>query len=382
MLAVAVGVRFKTIKVERSMARRPNSRPAQAEIDGVEAAIADLETTVKFMVTDYTIEFLAGKVRDEEYYVPNYQRELVWNEEVQSRFIESILMGLPIPFIFLWQSPDGRLEIVDGSQRLRTIVRFMSDELKLVKLQLLPAANGFYFSDLIRSRQRKFNSRVLRGIVLDNSVSEATRTEMFNRINTGGTRANEAEIRRGALPGPFTDLVQECAENNEFINLTPISEQLVKEREREELVVRFFTFVERIYVENNNIILPHWNDRPKEYIYEFVKNANETASRDGNYLLRLKQEFEATIRFVRDAFPHGFRKSAAGTQIPRVRFEAIAVGAALALRERAIPAAHAAAHMQWVEGEEFQKRTTSDAANVRAKVLGRIGFVRDRLLEI
>ena len=113
-----------------------------------EASIAELERTVKFLVTDYTVEFLAGKVRDEEYYIPEYQREFSWNDDAQSRFVESLLMGLPIPFLFLWQANDGRLEIVDGSQRLRTIVRFMDDGLALKNLKLLPLVEGFRFSNL------------------------------------------------------------------------------------------------------------------------------------------------------------------------------------------------------------------------------------------
>jgi hypothetical protein len=169
--------------------------------------------------------------------VPNYQRELVWPENKQSRFIESLFMGLPIPFLFLWQADDGRLEIVDGSQRLRTIVRFLDNKFPLRDLQELPELNGFCFKDLERSRQRKFEGRTIRGIVLDNVVSEATRTEMFNRINTGGTHLNEAEIRRGSLPGLFMDLVVRCATNQMFVEMTPISQKLVNGREREELVV-------------------------------------------------------------------------------------------------------------------------------------------------
>lgn len=119
------------------MARRPKIISVE-DASRAEAAIADLERTVKFLVTDYTVEFLAGKVREEEYYVPEYQRELTWNDDAQSRFIESLLMGLPIPFLFLWQAEDGRLEIVDGSQRLRTIVRFMDDGFALRNLKLLP----------------------------------------------------------------------------------------------------------------------------------------------------------------------------------------------------------------------------------------------------
>ena len=98
-----------------------------------EEAIRQLELAVRFMVTDYTVEFIAEKVRGEEYYVPEYQREMVWDDAIQSRFIESVLIGLPIPFVFLWQDDDGRMEIVDGSQRMRTLRRFTDSELRLRK---------------------------------------------------------------------------------------------------------------------------------------------------------------------------------------------------------------------------------------------------------
>ena len=100
------------------------TRPTKEQVAAAEAAIASLDLTVTYIITEFTVEFLAGKVGNDQYYVPPYQREFIWNETSQSRFIESILMGLPIPFIFLWQDPDGNHEIVDGSQRLRTLVPF------------------------------------------------------------------------------------------------------------------------------------------------------------------------------------------------------------------------------------------------------------------
>lgn len=346
-----------------------------------ETAIAELERTVKFLVTDYTVEFLAGKVREEEYYVPEYQRELTWNDDAQSRFIESLLMGLPIPFLFLWQAEDGRLEIVDGSQRLRTIVRFMDDDFALKNLKLLPQAEGFRFSNLDRSRRRKFSNQTLRGIVLDTSVSEATRTEMFNRINTGGTKLNDAEVRRGSLPGPFTDLIMELSSDESFVELTPISAKAVREREREELLVRFFTYLELLEVNGDELDLPGWKDRPREFIWDFVKVANETAAADPTYVPRLRAEFDSTMTFVDAAFPNGFRKSPTGNQVPRVRFEAIAVGSALAIRADPDLTNAPVDQVAWADSHEFSEVTTSDAANVKSKLLGRISYVLSRLTE-
>lgn len=362
------------------MARR-SKVISQEDAAAAEDAIAELERTVKFLVTDYTVEFLAGKVREEEYYVPEYQRELTWSDNDQSRFIESLLMGLPIPFLFLWQAEDGRLEIVDGSQRLRTIVRFMDDGLALRNLKLLPQAEGFRFSNLDRSRRRKFSNQTLRGIVLDTTVSEATRTEMFNRINTGGTKLNDAEVRRGSLPGEFTDLVMELSTDARFVALTPISAKAIREREREELVVRFFTYLESLEVVENEFDLPGWKDRPREFIWEFVKLANAKAEQDATFLPQLRDEFDRMLDFVAAAFPNGFRKSQTGNQVPRVRFEAIAVGSALAIRATPGIAVPPIEEVDWANGDEFSDVTTSDAANVKSKLLRRISYVFARLTE-
>ncbi|MCW1842309.1 DUF262 domain-containing protein [Prosthecomicrobium hirschii] len=360
------------------MINRP-SRITDEMISAGEAAIESIEISVKFLVTDFTVEFLATKVREEEYYVPPYQRELVWKNVMQSRFIESVLIGLPIPFLFFWQANDGRLEIVDGSQRLRTLLRFLDGELKLKGLDLIQSLEGFSFNDLTKSRQRKFSSRVIRGIVLDNSVDEATRTEMFNRINTGGTKANEAEVRRGSLPGKMTDLISEMALFDKFVELTPISDELVKSREREELIVRFFAFLESARIDNNCIVIEGWQDRPRDFIFSFVKHANKIAEERPDYIASLRIEFEAMIDFVKRNFRTGFRKSISGTQIPRVRFEAIAVGVGLALRTRPELATEVISTEQWIDSDDFRKITTSDAANVKSKVLGRINFVYERV---
>ena len=379
MLALDPGptARSPIFQANKSMPRRL-SPPTEEARTAAESVIRDLELSVRFIVTDYTVEFLAGKVREAEYYVPAYQREMIWDQGNQSRFIESVLIGLPIPFVFLWQDDEGRMEIVDGSQRLRTLRAFVDNELVLANLSLLPNVNGFHYRDFSESRKRRFNARTIRGIVLGNDTTTATRTEMFARINTAGRSANDAEIRRGSLPGPFTDLVIECANYDPFVRLTPISQRLVKAREREELVTRFFTFLETYDAVSHDV--PGWRDRPREYIFEFVAGANQRAGKDPDYTDRLKAEFQRMTAFVNDAFPIGFRRSPTGTQVPRARYEAISVGSGLAIRQREELLAAPIGRVAWTDDPEFKQVTTSDAANVRSKVIGRIRFVLERLL--
>src|SRR5690625_3520371 len=130
------------------MVARSSERPTAEQVELAEAQIVEQSKRIDFYITEYSVEMLAQKVRDNEYVVPDYQREFTWEPRRKSRFIESLLMGLPIPFIFFWEMPDGRLEIVDGSQRLRTIAEFIYGGFQLDDLDPLTHLTGFVFDDL------------------------------------------------------------------------------------------------------------------------------------------------------------------------------------------------------------------------------------------
>lgn len=358
-------------------------------VEEAERQIVEYSRTVKFTVTEYSFEFIVQKLNTDRYYVPEYQRELVWTPAKQSKFIESVLMGLPIPFLFFWQDNDGRLEIVDGSQRLRTIRDFMADKVRLRDLESLPAVNNFYFSDLPKSRQLKFAEIPIRVIILDNTTDAVTRTEMFARINTGGTTANDAEIRRGSLPGPFMDLVVELANDPTFVALTPISQQLVDKREREELVTRFFAYLQSFdpALNDGEGDIATYKEEPRRFYFSFVKQMNDRITAElvdgaGSPAINaLRAEFAAALNFIGSASPHGFTKSESGNQVPRVRFESIAVGSALALRADPTVADRVADMTPLLNSNGFSDATRSDAANVKSKLLNRIRLTRNWLLE-
>lgn len=360
--------------------------PDPAKIDEAERQIREYSRTVKFTVTEYSFEFIVQKFVSNRYYVPAYQRKLVWTPAKQSKFVESVFMGLPIPFVFFWQDEDGRMEIVDGSQRIRTIRDFMADKITLRDLETLPAANGLQYSDFPPSRRLMFAEKSLRVIILDNSTDAVTRTEMFARINTGGTTANDAEVRRGSLPGPFMDLVVALAESPEFVELTPISQQLIDKREREELVTRFFAYLHGFdAAADGGGDIPAYREEPRRFYFAFVKDANEriaaeiAATRESATLNSMRHEFMQVLKFVKQASPNGFTKSETGKQVPRVRYESIAVGSALALQADPTLEQRTPNMAPLLESADFTQATKSDAANVKSKLLGRIKLVRDWL---
>ncbi|QNH80663.1 DUF262 domain-containing protein [Pseudomonas protegens] len=344
-----------------------------------EQEILDSDIQEKQKITDHEIrefpvsviveKFKDGLDKDEaELYIPDYQREFIWSDAQQSKFIESILLNLPIPYLFVADigqgKYEGRLEIVDGSQRIRTLVRFTDNDLMLAGLKKLTSANGFKFSDFSKPRQLRFMRKTLRMIELTELADEETRREIFDRLNSGGTKLNTMESRRGSHDGPFLDFIDELAKNPLFHELCPISRSRSERAEYQELVLRLFAY-------SDNYL--GFDKEVDAFLTEYLISKNESFDED-----RLRNEFDSMLIFVKKHFQYGFRKNAANSTVPRIRFEAISVGVVLALREQ--PDLVPADPSPWLNSQEFITHTRSDASNSRPKVRNRINFVRDNLL--
>ena len=180
---------------------QPIDEEIAAQVARAEEQIVERSKRIEYYLTDYSVELLALKMEKKDLEIPGYQREDTWEDERKSRFIESLLIGLPIPFLFFWERPDGKLEIVDGSQRLRTIQQFVNNELKIGELSELTELQGLVFKNLPESRQLKIKNRSIRGIILNEHADEQARFDILERINTGSKIANKAEVRRGSHIG-------------------------------------------------------------------------------------------------------------------------------------------------------------------------------------
>lgn len=171
----------------------------------------------------------------------------------------------------------------------------------------------------------------------------------------------------GLKEGPLLEFIRECASDPLFKKLVPLSDSVELRRERDEFALRFFAYLEN-YV--------NFDKRVVEFLDEFLEKYQPGF--DASKAEPMRKEFKRMLEFVDRYFaPNGFRKKAGHTRTPRIRFEAIAVGAALALRDNPalVPASFA-----WLDSDEFKNHTTSDASNSRPKVKARIEFVRDHLL--
>lgn len=347
---------------------RSNSLPDEDElIEAVEAARRE----VKYIVTDFSVELVVGKFAEKakhegDIYIPEYQRNLAWTEEQQSYFIESLLLRFPVPPVFFYDV-DGKLEIVDGSQRLRSLVNFHSDNLELTGLEKIDALNGLKFSQLPKTIKRRFNNTPVRSFVLEQSTDETTRVDLFRRLNTSGKRLTDAEIRKGAFKGRFLDLVIESAKTNQFKQITPrIGGNVDEESERQELTTRFFVYL-RNYCDFTHDVRRFLDEKTQQY---------NIKARPID-LQKMDNIFVKTCYFLLQYHPTAFYRTPRANRLPRVRFEAVAVGTALAIEtgKPLRPASLRAA----LDAPAFAELVSSAGTNSAPKLRNRIEYVRDAL---
>jgi hypothetical protein len=337
-----------------------------------EEQIVEKQKISDYDIREYPLEILVIKFTEHleddraEIYIPDYQREMVWGLKQKSRFIESLLLNLPIPYLFCADDSDGRTEIIDGSQRIRTIVEYYQDQFELEGLQLLSNLNGFKFSDLPIPRQRRTKKKTIRMIELTSDMDEEARRQMFDRLNTGGTKLTPMEQRIGSKAGKFISFIRDIASNSPlFLQLCPLSEARLKRREEQELILRFFAYFDRYRQFEHRVDL---------FLDQYLDDMNQTNFDEDAY----RSIFLDMLKFVEKHFPIGFRKSQGNSSVPRIRFEAIAVGTALALKEN--PDLLPSNINAWITSHEFIHLTRSDASNNPGKLANRIHFVRDNLL--
>jgi hypothetical protein len=344
-----------------------------------EAQIRALKQNVDYQTKEFTIEVLVqkysdGEAEDEnEIFVPAYQREFVWSQARKSKFIESVILELPIPYIFIATLPrdisddEGRAEIVDGSQRVRTLASFLRDDFALCDLEKLDKLNGCRFSDLEISRQRKVKRQGIRIIELSDKANEGIRRDIFERINTGSDELRDMEKRKGIYTGPFYEFIRECAALPEFKEVCPISHVKQRREEAEELVLRYFAYCDG-YLSFRHDVRKFLDKYLKEHQHEFPRE-------------RMLREFRAMVDFAKRNLPFGFRKNKGSSSVARVRFEALACGITLA--QRTGQALHSLPDEieTWLNSGEFTSHVVSDASNSLPRLRGRVEFVRDKLLE-
>lgn len=172
---------------------------------------------------------------------PEFQRLQVWDNRKSSCLIESVLIEVPIPVIYLSEESDGKYSVIDGQQRLNAFFNFLENNLKLRGLTILPDLNGKRYQELLTNLQDKFENATIRIIEIRKESQVDVKFEIFERLNTGAVQLNAQELRNCIYRGGYNELLKDLSEDKDFQFLLGLKAPHHRMQDRE-LILRFFTF--------------------------------------------------------------------------------------------------------------------------------------------
>ncbi|MFW3895959.1 DUF262 domain-containing protein [Pseudomonas bharatica] len=332
--------------------------------------------TVSFDSYDVTVRQLYDMICEDIIDVtPEYQRHFVWNQERQSQLIESILLGIPVPSLFMATNEDSSWEVIDGLQRLTTIVNFIgetaiigkisqeSKPLILKGLEKLDTLNGLTYQQIPKSIQLMFMTRPIRVTVLNDRSDFSLRFDLFERLNTGGVILHPQEIRNCVYLGPFNNFIKECSANPHFKSILKVGSNAEKNGNIEELVLKFFAYFE----ERDEFV-----HSVKGFLNEYMAKKSENFKNRK----KLKELFDNTFSLLADALPDGIVRSNRKNTTPLILFEAISIGVADALSSnKKIDKTKLKALLD----DKTLAALTTGATNSRKKLTDRIKYVKDNV---
>jgi len=263
----------------------------------------------------YQLPSVVGMYEDKEAYVlnPDFQRRHRWDRDKQSRLIESFIMNVPIPPIFLYEVEYSKYEVMDGLQRMTALYDFYKDRFALTGLEEWKELNGLRYSELPDQIQKGIDRRYLSSIILlqetAKSPREADRLKqlVFERINSGGVKLEDQEARNAINDGPLNKLCIRLARNpffcrmwgipepteEELLEPSAFSDELLKNEtfrrmDDVELVLRFFAYRQR---------LSHYQTALSLYLDEFLRQGNRYPPA---LLVQYENIFENTVKLLYD----------------------------------------------------------------------------------
>lgn len=196
---------------------------------------------------------------------PSFQRNFVWNTKQKSELIESVVMGIPLPLIYLAESQEGNLIVVDGRQRLTTFFDFLNNKFRLNQLKILEELNGKNFKNL-ENEYSHYASEIedyqLVVQVIKYPTPDRVRFDIFDRVNRGGTPLNKQEMRNALYQGNSTDLLKKITEDERFLLATGkgISSKHMKDRYIALRAIAFTLLYEKKLIDKDGKIVEYKSD--------------------------------------------------------------------------------------------------------------------------
>lgn len=272
--------------------------------------VASERRRVKTDKRDLPVETLTGWVKRGKLNLqPEFQRNYVWNKAKASRLIESLLLDIPIPVVYVSEEKNKTWAVVDGQQRLTSICAFVDGQLpdnqdfKLSGLQILTELNGKSFVALESDLQEAILGAILRLIVIDQDSDPDVKFEVFERLNLGAVKLNDQELRNCVYRGSYNRLLRDLAKNKYMLKIMR-SEKPHKRMADRQLILRFFAMWRSTHLKYKSPMKQFLNREMENY-----RNASE------DDISKMRDVFKKSIEMAYTIFgQNAFRRFYSGSQ--------------------------------------------------------------------
>lgn len=266
--------------------------------------------------TDWTAETIVNQLKKKNIDLnPDFQRRDAWDQSKKSKFIESLILGLPVPPIILAERKDKKNSylVIDGKQRLLSIMQFCTkeeesefDRLYLKNLEILSDLNGYNYSKMIAMDNasdyiNQFDNQTIRAVVIRNWPNEKFLYTVFLRLNTGSLKLSPQELRQALHPGEFLTFVNKYSEiENPIWGLLRLKKPDSRMRDIE-IILRYYSFKN---------YLPLYKDSLKEFLDNTCSSINNDWNKNSQKYKDQLKNLEEAILFAREVFgeKHRFTK--------------------------------------------------------------------------
>jgi hypothetical protein len=267
----------------------------------IEDDLGDESTVIPFIYSitsygaDYPVDGVVRRIKDGDIAIPDFQRSYVWNINEASRFVESLLLGLPVPGIFLSREQDtNKLLVIDGQQRLRTLQYFYDGIFEPTKRafslqEVQPSFKGKRYQSLQPEDRRRLDDSILHATVVkqdEPSDDDSSVYQIFERLNTGGRQLSPQEIRACIFHGEFSLLLRQLNENRFWRKIYGRASPRMRDQE---LILRFLA----LYFDLNDYSRPM-----KEFLNNFMGKHRHPSAQE---MQEMASAFEPAVKTIFDA---------------------------------------------------------------------------------
>ena len=340
---------------------------------------SDEVVPVKYEITSYGADFLVDglvrRLRDGSIFIPPFQRGFVWTYTQASRFIESLLLGLPVPGIFLSKEYETqKLLVIDGQQRLKTLQYFYEgifpdSEREFALSGVQPQFENHTYKTLKPEDQRQLDNSILHATIVqqEKPPDDSSIYHIFERLNTSGTPLSPQEIRACIYHGEFNDLLKNLNDNKAWRSIWGPVDKRMRDQE---LILRFFA----LYFNGSNYKKPM-----KEFLNRHIAKNRHLQLHSAN---QLTQVFTNAIELIHAYL--GDKPFRPKRQLNAAVLDSVMVGVAKRLEKGGIcdRDGFRKQYQSLLDNEDFSAITTAGGTGGEASVKERVKMATDTFRDL